>query len=95
MICAQAGQLFLKAALHARFGFDQILRQLVGDIDLVPAPQATKRFSESGLTASVDIGGIKVVDTEAYRFPDLLGDGILVDASAFFGEAQTAIPQYG
>ena len=90
---AQAGQLLGKAAVDARPGLDQVLGQLVGNVDLVPAAQATQRLAQGGLAAAVDVGGVKVVDAQAHRLADLRGDGVLVNAPAGFGKPQAAVSQ--
>ena len=94
VVGAQAGQLLLKAFLCPRPGADEVLGQLVGQIDPVPAAQTAQGLPQGGLAARIDVGGVKVVDAQVHRLANLCGDGVLVDAAPRPGKPQAAVSQH-
>ena len=91
----QTAQLLPENLFRALHGLDEVVGQLGGQTDLVPAAVPAEDLPHRRLAAGVDIGSVQVVHAAVDGRRYLPLRLVQVDAAPLAGEAHTAVAQEG
>ena len=95
VVRAQPLQLLLQVFLRGIDAFYEVMRELGGNVYLVPYPGALEDLPQSGLGPRVDVGGVVVVDAVSVGKQQLLLRLVQIYAAGFLRKAHAAVAQNG
>ena len=95
IIRLQPGKLLQEQFLHAADAADHIMRQLGGDVHVLPDAVPGQDGAQQRLAAGIDIGGVIVIDTGAEGGHDLLLRLVNIQGGTLPGKAHAAESEHG